>query len=151
MASARKDPTPSVEEQLLEAEAIADAMVIYLDDQEDPHDPKWSDPRAIADMMCALIKNIRLGLIAESEDESLEDLLNELRATLQTARRWMGHGAAFADDDLPALSRPGSGKLPPAIERLPMSQRETARPPPGFSVEDLLSAAPKTDRHRKPQ
>ena len=154
--------TGSTEDRLLDAEVVADEMAAYLDGQDDPDASKWNDPRAICDMMRALIKSIRLGLIADPD--SVSDLEEELEATLKSARAWMCGPAPAAgtptarppkgavkklltfeedDLDLPASApqrEPGPGS--------PFSQRETARPPPGQTPKDVWDQAPRSDTAR---
>ncbi len=151
----------STEDRLLDAEVVADEMAAYLDGQADPEASQWNDPRAICDMMRALIKNIRLGLIADPD--SVTDLEEELEATLKSARAWMCAGPVSAADTPTARppSAPAAKKLltfeeddldlpAPTSQRefelgSPLSQRATARPPPGQAPEDVWDKAPRSD------
>lgn len=155
--------TGSTEDRLLDAEVVADEMAAYLDGQDDPEASQWNDPRAICDMMRALIKSIRLGLIADPD--SVSDLEEELEATLKSARAWMCGGAS------PSAAMPTARPPQPAAKKLltfeeddldlpastpqrdfdlgsPVSQRATARPPPGQSPADLWDRAPRSDTSR---
>jgi hypothetical protein len=157
----------STEDRLLDAEVVADEMAAYLDDQADPDASKWNDPRAICDMMRALIKSIRLGLIADPD--SVSDLEEELEATLKSARAWMCGGPAPSATT--PTARPPKQTAAPAAKKLlafeeddldlpasapardfdlgsPLSQRVTARPPPGQSPADVWDKAPRSDTSR---
>ena len=159
--------TGTTEDRLLDAEVLADEMAAYLEGQEDPDASKWNDPRAICDMMRALIKNIRLGLIADPE--SVSDLEEELESTLKSARAWMCTGPAPSANNTPTArpQKPNSSKLMTLEEDdldlpasspqrefelgSPLSQRVTARPPPGQSPKDVWDQAPRSDATRKKQ
>ncbi|MBL8742256.1 MAG: hypothetical protein JNK04_14205 [Myxococcales bacterium] len=144
--------TGTTEDRLLDAEVLADEMAAYLDGQEDPEASKWNDPRAICDMMRALIKNIRLGLIADPD--SVGDLEEELESTLKSARAWMCAGPAPSAPTAPPpasrlmqleeddLDLPASAPQRDFDRGSPLSQRVTARPPPGQAPEDVWDKAP---------
>jgi len=160
------------EERLLDAEAVADEIAAYIEAQSDPGASQWNDPRAICDMMRALIKSIRLGLIADPE--GVTDLEEELESTLKSARAWMCVGPLPAtatsvtrqmpavgsllrleedDLDLPSTRDPSASlDLPANLNRpgnldlgSPLSQRTTARPPPGQSASEMWEKAPQSE------
>jgi hypothetical protein len=175
------------EERLLDAEAVADEMAAYIEAQIDPDANRWNDPRAICDMMRALIKSIRLGLIADPD--SVIDLEEELESTLKSARAWMCVGpapeaaptarpaarpaahpaaskaastaatttATSVTRQMPAvgglltleeddLDLPANLDLPRKVDLgSPLSQRTTARPPPGQSPRETWDKAPHSD------
>ena len=116
-----------VEERCLDAEAWADELALWAGAK--PDDPEARDAQAVAAMLRALSKSIRLSLFAEGSPVDRGYLIEELEGAIATAR-------AIAMGVRPGrVGRASVGPAPPALTGF--SATVTAPPPPGKSPQEI--------------
>lgn len=142
--------TEQVEDRCLDAEAWADELDLWRPTSADS--ARLAEAGALAAMLRALVKSIRLSLFAEGDPQDRGYLVEELDATIEMARTFATETGA------PVASRAGRRSIvptPPALvrdeddDRPPPTIRPfdhaTARPPPGLNTADLFDRAPTSD------
>lgn len=132
------------EEACLDAEAWAAELEDWL--RARPSDRRASEMSSIARMLRALVKSIRLSIVADESDEDRRYLVEELEATMTNA----GAMASGAGPEPPNRS---SRSVTPAILATgratptspPPSAARTVPPPPGMSPREILERAGAAD------
>ena len=119
------------EERCLEAEAWAHEISEWA--RERPGDPAGTEAEALVRMITAIVKSIRLSLVAGDDPDARGFLLEELDQLLSRYRSGerSDEGGVAVEEDLPA------------------SRKATIPPPPGLSPEEIWGREPKSrDRSR---
>jgi hypothetical protein len=129
------------EERCLEAEAWADEISAWGTEHRD--DPGSKDAITTARMVMAIVKSIRLSVVAGEDRDTREFLLEELDQLLEKYRSPTSSGEHLKPGaDLHTLDEMGE------IEDLPASVKPTMPPPPGMAPEDIWSRAPHSRRDK---
>ncbi len=115
------------EERCLEAEAWAHEISEWA--RERPGDPAGTEAEALVRMVTAIVKSIRLSLVAGDDPEARGFLLEELDGLLSPYRSGAGSSGESTPDE---------------EEDLPASRKATIPPPPGLSPEEIWGRAPKS-------
>jgi len=125
------------EERCLEAEAWADEISAWGHEHLD--DRGSEDAITTARMVMAIVKSIRLSLVAGEDRDTREFLLEELDQLLEKYRSPTSSGEQLKATDLNNFGD---------IDDLPASVKPTAPPPPGMTPEDIWSRAPRSGRDK---
>jgi hypothetical protein len=123
------------EERCLEAEAWADEISAWGREHRD--DPGAEDAVTTARMVTAIVKSIRLSVVAGEDRDTREFLLEELDQLLAKYRSPISSGEHLKPD-LNTLDDIGE------IEDLPASVKPTLPPPPGMAPEEIWKNAPQS-------
>ena len=133
------DPIAVAEEACLDAEAWAGELEDWL--KRRPGDARGPEMGSIARMLRALVKSIRLSIVADEDEENRRYLVEELFSTMQNARNI----ASGAGADAPLLQSRTISKTPPIFKRVsdrptapPPAAAETKPPPSKLSPRDLF-------------
>lgn len=119
------------EERCLEAEAWADEISAWGREHED--EVAADDAMATARMVTAIVKSIRLSVVAGEDRDTREMLLEELDQLLQKYRSPASSGQST------------SGESFTELDDLPAT-KSTIPPPPGHAPEDIWKMAPRSVR-----
>jgi hypothetical protein len=139
----RNEPQPEAEiaraeECCLDAEAWAGELEDWL--RTHPKDARESEMTSIAQLLRALVKSIRLSIVADENDENRGYLVEELESTMASARAIAAGVGAHA----PVERRVPSIQPPPILGGGRDGVR-TKPPPPGQAPKDILGRNPISD------
>jgi hypothetical protein len=122
----------AAEERCLEAEAWAHEISAWARARRG--DPEGAEAEALVRMVTAIVKSIRLSMVAGDDADARGFLLEELDQLLARYRSPAGP-TTTGDEDLADL---------------PASRQSTLPPPPGYSAEEIWKDAPPSTRGRRP-
>jgi hypothetical protein len=147
------DNPEDVEERCLDAEAWADELEAWA--RKRPRSPQAAEAPALAGLLRALAKSIRLSLFAEGSADDRGYLLEELESTLAMSRAMASGTSPPPVQSRSTGERPAAALRRPEDERATMpgpldhgrneAERATMPPPPGMSPRELFERAPKSD------
>lgn len=123
----------AAEERCLEAEAWAHEISAWARARRG--DPEAAEAEALVRMVTAIVKSIRLSMVAGDDADARGFLLEELDQLLARYR-----------NPLSPTTAEGSGE---DLADLPASRQSTLPPPPGYSPEEIWNNAPKSTRGRR--
>ncbi len=118
-----KSDLDDAEERCLEAEAWADEIAAWGRARRGEADA--AEAEALSRMVTAIVKSVRLSMVAGEDEATRSVLLEELDELLAKYR-----SPPSGDDD--------------DLSDLPASKKSTIPPPPGLSPEDIWRRAPKS-------
>lgn len=147
-----------VEDRCLDGEAWADELDLWRPKNADSS--RVAEAAALAAMLRALVKSIRLSLLAEGDPRDRGYLVEELDATIEMSRafaletgtpvRRRSHSmvapppALVRDEGARDRSPPEDGEEQPPPTIRPFDHA-TAPPPPGLDPNELFERAPSSD------
>ena len=123
-----KSDLDDAEERCLEAEAWADEIAAW--GRARRGEPDADEAEALSRMVTAIVKSVRLSMVAGDDAATRSILLEELDGLLAKYRS------------------PSSGANEDDLTDLPASKKSTIPPPPGLSPEDVWKRARRTDGGR---
>lgn len=125
-----EDEVTRSEETCLEAEDWAHELESYY--KAHPTCAEAGEISSLAQMLRAMVKSIRLSIVAEESAEDRGFLIEELVGAIKMAGTVTGGPARSVSSSSP------SEEIPDLFAG-PQSSRRTAPPPPGMSPRDILS------------